>query len=824
MKKIKLIIIAILVFVANTYIAVSQCLDPIIPESINMVTFSEDSKSLIVSWTKDNALDSYNFKLFEFGESDLLYKELATKKYQEDQYHITDTTGINTLSFFSVATYNTCSDSAVSELAAPLLLIAPETENESYLIWTDATQLPVKEYYVYEVDDKNNSKLIDTIQQSETVFYKIPSEEVSTIKKYRIAFKLEKSISIPSIPATFEYVKSNIVTVYVKASEIYSQTPNDVSVDISDGIQDVPFTSVFSYSGTESLYYDAFSSNSAVVDVITTKTGFSFIPYGKGEAVITLKAYAGDKIKEETFLITVTDETGIACNRFIVASKIKQVTCFGGNDGSIFLEVTGGGTAPYNFRWQNTRTDNALKQIKAGDYEVLIFDAAGCSELKTYTIFQPEPIYVGVEKKLPLCGESDGACYIYVSGGTGTYKMLWSNGDTDDVIEKLSTGIYTVSITDEKMCKHREVIAIDNENAPVISIDEIVSAPCHKKEGSVAISVTGGSEPYSYLWNDGKNIEDRTAVLPGVYSLSVTDNSKCVANIVAVIPFIPAQENPICAVTVSESKNKNIVAWEKLDDGSVVKYYTIYKENENGIFDSIASLNYADAGIFIDYKSNPTLNSSRYRLTATDYCGNETSFSSGAEHKTINLTLVFDEATNEVLLYWDNFEGHRITNFKIYTIDKYNNKRVQKMIPATRSEISLGIVDPNIVGFYVEAEFAAPCDPLGLLKSDSGPFSQSLSNIAEAQLSDLPKIDKTKDVIIFPNPAETTLNYYLATIPSGFYSVSVIDSKGVAVISKIESLHDDTLMQIDINSLSKGKYSLVISNKNVRFEEAFIKK
>src|SRR5678809_333965 len=44
------------------------------------------------------------------------------------------------------------------------------------------------------------------------------------------------------------------------------------------------------------------------------------------------------------------------------------------------------------------------------------------------------------------------------------------------------------------------------------------------------VTVTGGTQPYTYLWNDGATTEDRTGLGAGTYTVTVTDHNECTAS------------------------------------------------------------------------------------------------------------------------------------------------------------------------------------------------------------------------------------------------------------------------------------------------------
>ena len=59
--------------------------------------------------------------------------------------------------------------------------------------------------------------------------------------------------------------------------------------------------------------------------------------------------------------------------------------------------------------------------------------------------------------------------------------------------------------------------------AMYVSTDSIFNSPCSYNDGRIYITPSGGTGPYTYAWDDGPTIEDRTGLAPGSYGVTVTD-------------------------------------------------------------------------------------------------------------------------------------------------------------------------------------------------------------------------------------------------------------------------------------------------------------
>ena len=67
----------------------------------------------------------------------------------------------------------------------------------------------------------------------------------------------------------------------------------------------------------------------------------------------------------------------------------------------------------------------------------------------------------------------------------------------------------------------------------------ITDASCdNSQDGYIDLTVSGGTAPYTYLWSNGWTTEDLVAVLPGTYSVEITDDLGCLHNDTMTIGFV----------------------------------------------------------------------------------------------------------------------------------------------------------------------------------------------------------------------------------------------------------------------------------------------
>ncbi len=229
-----------------------------------------------------------------------------------------------------------------------------------------------------------------------------------------------------------------------------------------------------------------------------------------------------------TYTVTIVDQgTGCTLNEAYTLTDppafngmvdIQHETCPGASDGFIDPTVTGG-TLPYSWLWNpGNMTTEDIFNLSADTYTLLFMDANGCSFNGAFTITAPPDLVLSETHQDVSCeGADDGSIDVTVSGGTPGYDYLWSNGATTEDISGLSPGIYTLTVTDAAGCTDMISVAILDGTSLALSAIS-VSSECNEANGSIDLTVTGGSGSYSYIWQPGGMVtEDLANLAAGIY-------------------------------------------------------------------------------------------------------------------------------------------------------------------------------------------------------------------------------------------------------------------------------------------------------------------
>lgn len=214
------------------------------------------------------------------------------------------------------------------------------------------------------------------------------------------------------------------------------------------------------------------------------------------------------------------------------ASSLKNVSCFGGSDGSVAINASGG-TPPYQYRLNGgpAQGSNVFGGLTAGAYTVTITDNHGCSGYVLFSIVQPAlPLNGSTSVTNVTCfGESTGRVILTVTGGTGPYSYLWSNGATLKDLVNVPAGNYNVIVTDANGCTLTVNTSVTQPAAALAGSSSVTNVLCYgASTGSVNLTVTGGTSPDSYLWSNGAVTKDITNIPAGNYSVTITDANGCI--------------------------------------------------------------------------------------------------------------------------------------------------------------------------------------------------------------------------------------------------------------------------------------------------------
>lgn len=225
----------------------------------------------------------------------------------------------------------------------------------------------------------------------------------------------------------------------------------------------------------------------------------------------------------------------------------NDVQCNGDCNGTIDASVSGG-TGPYTYTWNplpggGQGTPNVIG-LCAGNYDVTVEDASGCTEVFTATISEPIVLTLASETSndISCFGANDGTATVIPNGGIPTYNYEWFDcntglpiGQTSQQATGLGPGDYECVVTDQNGCTVTSICLPVNEPASLTATINTQTVNCFGFcDGLIDVIPGGGTAPYFYQWQDEFNVDiagqtndTLTNVCQGIYNVEVTDFSGC---------------------------------------------------------------------------------------------------------------------------------------------------------------------------------------------------------------------------------------------------------------------------------------------------------
>ena len=404
--------------------------------------------------------------------------------------------------------------------------------------------------YTVTITDNNGcvSLLSSTIKQLAVTFNNINA--ICTLGSNGVADAIVKG---GTVPYTYNWSTSPVQTTAVArglSAGTYSVTVSDangcslIAIDsiILPSVHVVNLTNVSCYSG---------NNGSVSVSVLGGYSPYSYSWSTGIDSVSPLPSAALNKLLSGNYSVTVTDvhscSTSISfsisqpTNGLAVQLNPSNILCNGASTGSL-LGIAQGGTPPFNYAWSNDSiglSDTLISNLLAGSYSLTVSDANGCSISTSAQIAQPlNALSANVMATNVLCfGSTTGSLLGYANGGTMPYNYSWSNntsGITDTLVLGLSSGSYTLTVTDANGCSFSTISYISQPVSSLTVNKLTLSNGCPScSTTSAVLNAIGGTSPYQYSWSTNPVQTSDTAInlSPStIYNWTVTDANGCLVS------------------------------------------------------------------------------------------------------------------------------------------------------------------------------------------------------------------------------------------------------------------------------------------------------
>ncbi|MFO8128334.1 MAG: PKD domain-containing protein [Bacteroidales bacterium] len=297
--------------------------------------------------------------------------------------------------------------------------------------------------------------------------------------------------------------------------------------------------------GTGSLEYSIDGGN-------TYHTGNSFLGLGPGNYVVTIQDGNGCETQGDT--ITLSEPDVLEIYGFLTSDP----TCFGCSNGQITAQVQGG-TPPYDHSWSNGMTGNPVTGLTAGWYTDTVTDVNGCQVIDSIELIQPASFIIHLDSSDVLCyGGNTGWVSATVTGGTEPYAYEWrmipdaTLLGTNDTLWNCTAGYYEFTVTDIYGNVAKDTIEVVQPDPVLLTFMQSDTICYGNSNGWASVTVTGGINPYTYLWSGGTGTTTDSVynLSPGNYTVTVTDANGCQET-----GTVSIVENPQLIVTISSLGN-----------------------------------------------------------------------------------------------------------------------------------------------------------------------------------------------------------------------------------------------------------------------------
>ncbi|MBN2683141.1 MAG: gliding motility-associated C-terminal domain-containing protein [Bacteroidales bacterium] len=105
-------------------------------------------------------------------------------------------------------------------------------------------------------------------------------------------------------------------------------------------------------------------------------------------------------------------------------------------------------------------------------------------------------------------------------------SYLWNDASTNPTLSVNTTGLYDVIVSFEGCTLTDEIDITVNPN-PTLSLSGLDILCTGNSTGEITSTVSSGTSPYNYLWDNSSTSADLTGVSAGTYVLTVTDDNSC---------------------------------------------------------------------------------------------------------------------------------------------------------------------------------------------------------------------------------------------------------------------------------------------------------
>jgi len=500
------------------------------------------------------------------------------------------------------------------------------------------------------------------------------------------------------------------------------------------------------------------------------------------------------------YFARITDSNGIAITTTpiritepeilaITVDSSTDIYCYGNDSGAIDISVSGG-TAPYQYLWDNGALTEDINLLNAGDYSITVIDSKGCFTEKTIRINAPGDALRIANANIEDCTDYDannGEISLTMNGGFPPYSYEWTRISDGKVIgnqakvSNLAADSYKVVVTDGNGCNTTDTYLLIQ---PDIVENIMLQPSClNASNGSISLLVNKGHGNYTYSWSTGAKTNSIHNLSAGTYTVIINglDNGPVTRSYVLEAPL---------PLTIDLGKDKTICSGQELTiDASISdKSASYFWTSDNGFSSSKAQITVKETGRYTISIVNAN------GCTATD---------------SIEITTSTDEISAEFAVSSQVFIGETLIAVDIsYPLPESMHWILPKEATVLHTDEDQAQIVFNEVGEY----------EIGIETSRGNCVARQIKKVLvlEKSASDLDGTNKNNhkqidDFILYPNPTTGKFTANVSLTEREAISLKVFSFANNAIMASEKARgQQEYSIPFDLSGLPSGVYAVLL--------------
>ena len=253
------------------------------------------------------------------------------------------------------------------------------------------------------------------------------------------------------------------------------------------------------------------------------------------------------KLKYVIFVLFLLGMTKFANGQIAIDTSVEDTSYYVCAGDSLFFQTDTTGTGSQGLIWiiSGTNGPDTLNGFDVsntfnttGTDTIVTLDqfTSSLSGIRFFVITNAVPVFNSITHFDNLCfGGNSGVAIPQVSGGAAPYNFSLNGGPylLSDTLNNLSAGLYSIAARDTNGCSVTTQFSISEPSEIMLVELEKDSVSCFgSSDGSIVITATGGTSPYSFQINgDSTHYSDTlqsTGLAAGSHAITVTDSNNCI--------------------------------------------------------------------------------------------------------------------------------------------------------------------------------------------------------------------------------------------------------------------------------------------------------